>query len=479
MSKNKRKVTVDADDRKKPSVFERLGPNAIKRPVGKYNDSDSDEVVHRCRNWDTTGTCSYGKACKFLHDPKSKLGKDESQEDLRLRVKHKGQKRDSRPSDSEDSAEKDYEEKLELERERQALKRQLSQLEDDDKDLRENFRIESRLQKTWWPVIVVGLLEIAAEEKEEKEARFKVLNKTEASQPWPRYSFLLPKKHKKKSKKKHSRADSLSSLDRSSEPEQKGRKLLSPLKFKNKKPLVSNAIQGFHSDDEPDVTPQPPKMKLTMPSRSPPLGIIVPPLPPRIRSTRSRSLSSGEGRRGEKIKAMSLVSPVKKKKAERRASPEFERESKIEKVRGSRKQTKSRSPSFEKSLSFSPDGKKARKAEKKKKKKDAETLDKSKDTSLERSRGYESRDRELSPLSDFRSNSPLKKKKKDKKNKDKKKDRAPSPLREEVVISKKKKDKMKARDRSMSPVPKKSLEKRSLDRSHDRKELGKLRDLFC
>ncbi|XP_052217681.1 zinc finger CCCH domain-containing protein 13-like isoform X2 [Dreissena polymorpha] len=479
MSKNKRKVTVDADDRKKPSVFERLGPNAIKRPVGKYNDSDSDEVVHRCRNWDTTGTCSYGKACKFLHDPKSKLGKDESQEDLRLRVKHKGQKRDSRPSDSEDSAEKDYEEKLELERERQALKRQLSQLEDDDKDLRENFRIESRLQK-----VSSSESDSSGDSRSRSKTRKQSKKKKKRKQDSKSSTKLkLPspgpgidsddhqKKHKKKSKKKHSRADSLSSLDRSSEPEQKGRKLLSPLKFKNKKPLVSNAIQGFHSDDEPDVTPQPPKMKLTMPSRSPPLGIIVPPLPPRIRSTRSRSLSSGEGRRGEKIKAMSLVSPVKKKKAERRASPEFERESKIEKVRGSRKQTKSRSPSFEKSLSFSPDGKKARKAEKKKKKKDAETLDKSKDTSLERSRGYESRDRELSPLSDFRSNSPLKKKKKDKKNKDKKKDRAPSPLREEVVISKKKKDKMKARDRSMSPVPKKSLEKRSLDRSHDRKEL--------
>lgn len=43
MSKLKRKVTVDpvsgpSDDRKKPSVFERLGPGAVRR----YDDSDSD-----------------------------------------------------------------------------------------------------------------------------------------------------------------------------------------------------------------------------------------------------------------------------------------------------------------------------------------------------------------------------------------------------------------------------------------------------
>ncbi|KAH3870555.1 hypothetical protein DPMN_033743 [Dreissena polymorpha] len=285
------------------------------------------------------------------------------------------------------------------------------------------------------------------------------------------------KKHNKKSKKKLSRADSLSSIDRSSEPEQKRRKHLIPLKFKNKKKQVINAIQGFHSDDEPDATQQPKQMKLTMPSKSPPLGFIVPPLLPRIRSTKSRSLSSGEGRRGEKIKATSLVSPVKKNKVGRRASPEFERETTFEKVRGFRGQTQSRSPSFEKSLSFPPDDKKSRKAEKKKKK-ESKTLDKSKDISLDRSRGYESRDRELSPVWGFRSNSPMNKKKKNKENKGKKKDRAPSPIREDVVIPKKKKSRMKARDRSMSPVPKKSLGKRSLDRSHDRKELRKLKQ-FC
>lgn len=47
MSKLKRKVTVDpvsgpSDDRKKPSVFERLGPGAVRRQVGNYDDSDSD-----------------------------------------------------------------------------------------------------------------------------------------------------------------------------------------------------------------------------------------------------------------------------------------------------------------------------------------------------------------------------------------------------------------------------------------------------
>ncbi|KAH3870647.1 hypothetical protein DPMN_033835, partial [Dreissena polymorpha] len=187
--------------------------------------------------------------------------------------------------------------------------------------------------------------------------------------------------------------------------------------------------------------------------------------------TKLKLPSPSPGRRGEKNEATRLVSPVKKKKAGRRASPEFERESRVEKVLGSRRQIKSMSPSFEKSLSFYADDKKARKAEQKKKKKEAKTLDKSNNTSLDRSRGYESRDRELSPMSDLRSNSPMKKKKKNKKNKDKDKDSDPSPLREDVVKLKQKEDKTKARDRSMSPVPMKSLEKRNLDRSHDRKEL--------
>ncbi|XP_052265866.1 uncharacterized protein LOC127868277 isoform X2 [Dreissena polymorpha] len=342
----------------------------------------------------------------------------------------------------------DYEEKLE--HEHQALKRQPSQLEDDDKDLQED-----RLQK-----VSSSESDSSGDSRSRSKTRKQFID-----------SHDHQKMHKKKSKKKHSRADSLSSIDRSSEPEQKRREHLSPLKFKNKKPLVSDAIQGFHSDDESDATPQPKKTKLTMPSRLPSLGTKVSTLPPRIRSTTSWSLSSGEGRRGEKIKAKSLVFSVKKKEVGRRASPEFERESRFEKVRGSQRQTKSRSPSFEKSA-FSPDDKKARKAEPKKKKKEAETLDKSKNTSLDRSRGYESRDRELSPVSDFRSNSPMKKKKKDKKNKDKMKDRATSPLREDVVIPKKKKDQMKARDKFMSSVPMKSLEKRNLDQSHDHRELA-------
>lgn len=47
MSKAKRKVTVDSlnapqEDRKRPSVFERLGPGAVRRTVGNYDESDSD-----------------------------------------------------------------------------------------------------------------------------------------------------------------------------------------------------------------------------------------------------------------------------------------------------------------------------------------------------------------------------------------------------------------------------------------------------
>ena len=51
MSKIKRKVAVDpvagpSEDKKKPSVFERLGPGgAARRPYGNYDDSDSEVQI--------------------------------------------------------------------------------------------------------------------------------------------------------------------------------------------------------------------------------------------------------------------------------------------------------------------------------------------------------------------------------------------------------------------------------------------------
>ena len=56
MSKIKRKVTVDSDDRRKPSVFERLGPGATRRSYGNYDDSDSD-----VRNYQEFASTSFFK----------------------------------------------------------------------------------------------------------------------------------------------------------------------------------------------------------------------------------------------------------------------------------------------------------------------------------------------------------------------------------------------------------------------------------
>jgi len=58
MNKNKRKVTVDADDRKKPSVFERLGTGAVRRPQSNFEESDSD-VRNACKKFYYQYQCFY------------------------------------------------------------------------------------------------------------------------------------------------------------------------------------------------------------------------------------------------------------------------------------------------------------------------------------------------------------------------------------------------------------------------------------
>ena len=259
----------------------------------------------------------------------------------------------------------------------------------------------------------------------------------------------------------------MSDGDRSPEPEQKTRKLLSPLKFKKStKAVLSKTITAFHSEDDDDAPP-PPKMNLPMPSRSP--LPIIPNLPS---LQRSRSSSSEDDHRVEKRKDKRSVTPVKKKK-ERKLSPEYVKESKAEKVKSSKRRTKSRSVSMDRSLSFSPDGKKSKKLEKKKKQKKEEAMERSKDSSFERSRNRDARDRDLTPSSDYRDFSPgqeVMTKKKDKKKEKKKKERDLSVEREDD--RKHKKEKIKERERSESPVSSRKQEKRSLDRA-SRRELGK------
>ncbi|XP_054724542.1 zinc finger CCCH domain-containing protein 13-like isoform X2 [Uloborus diversus] len=100
-NKVKRKVTVentkDNDEHpRRPSVFERLGPNAVNiaaQPADRHNRTDPNE---KCRNWLRTGACAYGNTCRYQHDPfpgssrrPPKPEKDPNEKDLRHKVRTK------------------------------------------------------------------------------------------------------------------------------------------------------------------------------------------------------------------------------------------------------------------------------------------------------------------------------------------------------------------------------------------------------
>ena len=62
-NKSRRRVTVEGSDgeKRKPSVFERLGPGAPPRA------STGHEEEQKCRHWLKYGHCRYGNACIFKH----------------------------------------------------------------------------------------------------------------------------------------------------------------------------------------------------------------------------------------------------------------------------------------------------------------------------------------------------------------------------------------------------------------------------
>ena len=264
------------------------------------------------------------------------------------------------------------------------------------------------------------------------------------------------KKHKKKAKGsgKKKRRESLEEIPlKLPEPEQKGRKLLSPLKFKKShKPVMSQKISAFHSDEEEEASQPPPKRQLQ-------------------RSFSSSSDDLPRSQLSQKSKEKRSLTPVKKKKVERKPSPEFVKE----KRKHSKGRERSLSKSRERSRSSSVEDKKVKKVEKieKKKIKKEEYYERRKDVDFSQrpdiiERSEKARDH--TPMSDFHDFSPepeVVKKKKDKKKEKKKKDRSLS-----IELERKhKKDKIKDRDRSVSPSSSRysqKLDKRALERSLER-----------
>ena len=267
------------------------------------------------------------------------------------------------------------------------------------------------------------------------------------------------KKHKKKAKNsgKKKRRESLEEIPLKlhiPEPDIKGRKLLSPLKFKKShKPVMSQKISAFHSDEEEEPAQPPPKRQLQ-------------------RSFSSSSDDIPRSQLSQKSKEKRSLTPVKKKKAERKASPEFVKE----KRKHSKGRERSLSKSRDRSRSSSYEDKKVKKVEKveKKKIKKEEYYERRKDVDFtQRPEIMERPDkaRDHTPMSDFQDFSPepeaVVKKKKDKKKDKKKKDRSLS-----IELDRKhKKDKIKDRDRSVSPSSSRysqKMDKRALERSLER-----------
>ncbi|CAC5405615.1 ZC3H13 [Mytilus coruscus] len=147
MSKLKRRVTVDnqqstqdESDRRKPSVFERLGPGAA-GASRKYDESI-------CRNF-LAGKCYYGIKCKFKHVKRRQERDEDSSSDEFSKIVRKS-RRDSERSEGEEemkgSKKLDFKKELELEKKRQQIERELQQL--GGLEERENITIEKKLSSS-------------------------------------------------------------------------------------------------------------------------------------------------------------------------------------------------------------------------------------------------------------------------------------------------------------------------------------------
>ncbi|XP_077987674.1 uncharacterized protein LOC144442255 isoform X2 [Glandiceps talaboti] len=131
MSKIHRKVTVDSSksiqdssqsSRRRPSVFERLGPGGGGRESRLSSDGIRPET---CRNWLRDGHCPYGSKCRFQHSlasrkrPRGERSPDRRRDDLDSEdLRHKVRSRRRDPSSERRSRDRSYSPKRERSRQR-------------------------------------------------------------------------------------------------------------------------------------------------------------------------------------------------------------------------------------------------------------------------------------------------------------------------------------------------------------------------
>lgn len=291
MSKLKRKVTVDNphstqedNDRRKPSVFERLGPGAA-GASRKYEDNI-------CRNF-LAGKCFYGTKCRFTHIKRKPERDDDSGSDdysKPVRSKSTVSRRESDRSDGEEemrgNKKLDFKKELELEKKRQQIERELKQLGAYEE--RENITIEKKISSSddSSPERTHKKKKSPSKKKEKKKHKVKSPGKMKGITPSPEKKikkFADPEKEtapKKKHKKKKSLEKKMAEISDEEVKPKKSKQKGMKSKTTEQKPRLS-----FQSEEDEEDTIVVKKNRQRSPSETPSRSL-----------SRSRSWSQGMSR---------------------------------------------------------------------------------------------------------------------------------------------------------------------------------------
>lgn len=275
MSKLKRKVTVDnpnstqeENDRRKPSVFERLGPGAA-GASRKYDDNI-------CRNF-LAGKCFFGNKCRYTHIKRKPERDDDSSSDeyTNKPVRSKSSiRRDSDRSDGEEdmrgSKKLDFKKELELEKKRQQIERELQSLGGFEE--RENITIEKKISSSddSSPERQHKKKKSPSKKKDKKKHKVKSPSKMKGITPSPEKKTKKVEDSEKDvaPKKKHKKKKSLEKkMAEMSEDEVKPKK--SKQKGMKSKSAENKPRLSFQSEEDEEDTIVVKKNKQRSPSDSP------------------------------------------------------------------------------------------------------------------------------------------------------------------------------------------------------------------